>query len=71
MIQQQVAVVLWIALTVISGTECTYRFMQEGAASLWGWLLLPACLFSLVMVFRSRKKRGQEFGISGKNKKKK
>jgi hypothetical protein len=46
-----------------------YRFMQEGAASLWGWLLLPACLFSLVMVFRSRKKRGQKFGISGKNKK--
>ncbi|MBU6324001.1 MAG: hypothetical protein KJS92_00810 [Bacteroidetes bacterium] len=63
MIQQQIAVILWIALTAISGIESAYRFSTEGPGSLWAWLLLAACLFSLVMVFRSRKTRAQKFGV--------
>lgn len=68
MIQQQVAVVLWIALTVISGIEGAYRFSTEGPDSVWAWLLLGASLFSLYMVFRSRRARAEKFGV-GRGKK--
>lgn len=67
MIQQQIAVILWIALTAISGIESAYRFSAEGPGSLWAWLLLGACLFSLVMVLRSRKARAQKFGVGRKS----
>lgn len=63
MIQQQISVILWIALTAITGVEAAHRFTGEGIGSLWGWLLGAACLASLYMTFRARAARRRKMGI--------
>gem|GEM_PF-2339034 len=63
MIQQQISVILWIALTAITGVEAAHRFDSEGIGSLWGWVLGTICLVSLFMTLRARKARRRKIGV--------